>query len=59
MTINCVRCGKKAKFRGGHVLKGKSLTKSTKIIAGWCSKRCFEAPGFMGHWMPFMGEEKP
>lgn len=56
MTANCVRCGKKAKFEGGHVLKWKSFKKSTKIIAGWCSKRCFKVPGFMGHWMPFMDE---
>ncbi len=56
MTKYCVRCGKPAKFAGGHVLQGDTIKGSKKIISGWCSKRCAATPGFNGHWLPFMGE---
>jgi len=49
-TNKCVRCLKPAKFWSGHVLKN-----NRKIIAGWCSIRCSEAPGFVGLWKKEMG----
>lgn len=51
-TKKCVRCGKTAKRWGGHVLRGRE-----KIIAGWCSQRCYKNPGFVGHWKKNMGQE--
>lgn len=44
-TEKCVRCLKPARIWSGHVLKD-----GEKIIAGWCSKRCADAKGFVGLW---------
>ena len=49
-TKNCVRCFKLAKFWTGHVFKGKKT-----ITAGWCTMRCLNAPGFVGHYSKKMG----
>ena len=50
-TTRCVKCYKPAKFWGGHVLQGEE-----EILAGWCSDKCAEDPGFVGHWRQEMGK---
>ena len=70
-TVNCVRCGKPAKFWGGHVDYFKSIQITSKrnrgfgvkqvrksVLAGWCSKRCYNDMGFSGWYHPWMGELK-
>ncbi|RPI86170.1 MAG: hypothetical protein EHM34_00300 [Nitrosopumilales archaeon] len=70
-TKNCVRCGKPAKFWSGHVdyftaLKivgrpGKKFVSKIErksVLAGWCSKRCYNDVGFCGMFNPWMGEVK-
>ena len=52
-TRYCVRCGKPAKFWGGHLLIEKGNTKKS-IIAGWCSKKCSHVPGFTGYYQDWM-----
>ena len=52
-TKNCIRCGKKAKFWSGHVLDGKKI-----YLAGWCSHRCFNVPGFVGRYIKDMGKQR-
>lgn len=54
-TKVCVRCFKKPKCAQwtGHVLLGKK-----KVTATWCSNRCRDYQGFVGHYLLRMGLEQ-
>lgn len=68
-TLNCVRCGKRAKMWGGHVdywvamvVKAKKRKKPSvkvvhkSVLAGWCSDQCHYDTGFSGTYQPWMGK---
>jgi len=37
----------------GYILRGKE-----KVIAGWCSMRCYNSEGFHGHYLEKMKLEE-
>jgi hypothetical protein len=57
-TVRCVRCLKnKATHFCGHVTKG-----ALELGAGWCDgcdeESFVHPPGWLGHWIPTMGEQR-